>query len=136
MCRPHFASVISDPSTTLHAYQSPYLTEDSLSACPEPSSERHRLRDPDGMSIGRRQGRGCNQHQAACPCVCASGLGIWGGWASSWGLTCSWVPFPFVTPGLFFFFFANISLSVDSASPRSGGGPDCTTCIRPRSSAI
>ena len=38
--------------------------------------------------------------------------------ASSWGLTHSWVPFPFVTPGLFF--LANISLSVDSASPRSG----------------
>ena len=40
--------------------------------------------------------------------------------ASSWGLTHSWVPFPFITPSLFFFFLANISLSVDSASPRSG----------------
>ena len=125
MCWPHFASVISDPSTTLHAYQSPYLTEDSLSACPEPSSERHRLRDPDGMSIGRRQGRGCNQHQAACPCVCASGLGIWGGWASSWGLTCSWVPFPFVTPGLFFFFFLQIFLSA-LTQPVQGQGEALT----------
>lgn len=135
MCRPHFASVISDPSTTLHAYQTPYLTEDSLSACPEPSSERRRLRDPDGMSIGRRQDRGCNQHQAACPCVCASGLGIWGGWGLFMGPDLLLGAFSFRNTWSFFF-FANISLSVDSASPRSGGGPDYTTCVRPRSSAV
>ena len=57
MCQPHFASVISDPSTTLHAYQSPHLTEDSLSACPEPSSERPRLGGPRWHEYGLAAGQ-------------------------------------------------------------------------------
>ena len=110
MCRPHFASVISDPSTTLHAYQSPHLTEDSLSACPEPSSERPRLGGPDGTSMGWWQGRRCKQHQAACPRVCASGLGSWGGWGLFMGPDSLLGAFSFRNTWSFFFWLCRESL--------------------------
>lgn len=108
MYRPHFASVISDPSTALHAYQSP-ISEDSLSAAQSPSSER-RLRDPDGMSIGR-QDRGCNQLRAACPCVL--GLGVPGRMNLFMGPDLLWA-FSFRNTWSFFFFRKYFSQAIGS----------------------